>query len=268
MPIRRRGAAALGAGIIVALVIGCAPTASNVAVDAAEDLPAEPAASPTPTNRLTPTKANANEQSVSQCPSEQRRLVDRSRQLGMHARGRIQLVQPRSTSGRPRGSAGRLGRPQGRRRGHPGDDHRSVRRGHGDAYHELSLGKAKAGRYKTTLTLADDRRVLLATSFRLLDCVRTELSCQTVRFINSSANPAVTVKFQPSQDVDDLEAEKGLVPRKGMRDRGTIRLGPGEARNLWTHRKYLLWKARGPKNADGKRSNAGGDYAHVIPQRC
>ena len=136
------------------------------------------------------------------------------------------------------------------------------------AYHELPLEKAKAGRYKTTLTLADDRRVLLATSFRLLDCVRTELSCETVRFINSSANPAVTVRFQPSYDVDDLEGEKGLVRRKGMRDRGTIRLGPGEARNLWTHRKYLLWKARGPKNANGKRSNAGGDYAHVIPQRC
>ena len=136
------------------------------------------------------------------------------------------------------------------------------------AYNELSLGTPTAGRYESTLTLADDHRLLLTNSFRLLDCVRTELNCHTVRFINSPANPAVTVKFQPSQDVDDLEAEKDLKPRMGMRDRGTIRLGPGEARNLRTHRKYLLWEAWGPKNSNGERSNAGEDYAHVIPQRC
>ena len=80
--------------------------------------------------------------------------------------------------------------------------------------------------------------------------------------------PNLTGVLETSLYVDDLEAERDLKPRMGMRDRGTIRLGPGEARNLRTHRKYLLWEAWGPKNSNGERSNAGEDYAHVIPQRC
>ena len=241
-------------------------TVSKLGGAATEDLPAEPAASPTPTRpAASPTPTSSP--SPSALPSSDDWSVEVDDSECVHAGG----SNPFSLEARLPGLEGRLVDWVVRK------DGAEVTRetitvqfdeDMGDAYHELSIGMATAGRYESTLTLADDHRPLLTTSFRLLDCVRTELSCHTVRFINSPANPAVKVKYQPSQDVDDLEADKDLRPRKGVRDRGIIRLGPGEAVNLTTYRRYLLWDARGPKNSDGRRSNAGEGYAHVIPQRC
>ncbi len=135
-------------------------------------------------------------------------------------------------------------------------------------YHELIVPEPTAGRYVSSLSLADDQSLLLTTRFRLLDCVRTELRCHTIRFSNSAANPAVKVRYQPTQDADDAEADADLKPRKGVLDRGVFRLGPGEVRDLTTYRRYVLWEAWAPKDAYGKRTPAGEDYAHVIPQNC
>ena len=135
-------------------------------------------------------------------------------------------------------------------------------------YHELTVPEPTAGRYVSSLRLADDQSLLLTTRFRLLDCVRTELRCHTIRFSNSAANPAVKVRYQPTQDADDAEADADLKQREGVRDRGVFRLGPGEVRDLTTYRRYVLWEAWAPKDAYGKRTPAGEDYAHVIPQNC
>jgi hypothetical protein len=135
-------------------------------------------------------------------------------------------------------------------------------------YHELMVPEPTAGRYVSSLSLADNQSPLLTTRFRLLDCVRTQLRCHTIRFSNSAANPAVKVRYQPTQDVDDAELDADLKPRKGVRDRGTFRLGPGEVRDLTTDRHYVLWEARAPKDAHGKHTPAGEDYTHVIPQNC
>ena len=135
-------------------------------------------------------------------------------------------------------------------------------------YHELIVPEPTAGRYVSSLSLADDQSVQLTTRFRLLDCVRTELRCHAIRFSNSAANPVDKFRYQPTQDADDAEADADLKPRKRVLDRGVFRLGPGEVRDLTTYRRYVLWEAWAPKDAYGKRTPAGEDYAHVIPQNC
>ncbi len=263
MRVRRRIVAAAGAGVAVALLVVGGVAVSRIAADPTPAPTAVPTPVPTPSMSPLPSKTPA--------VSAPRGRKDWSVEVDDAECLQGPPGNPVSLEARLRGLEGRqvdwlllkdgmeLAREQITVRYDEDME---------DAYHELTVSTPSVGRYVSRLILTDDQSPLLTTRFRLLDCVRTELRCHTIRFFNPAANPAVKVRYQPTQDADDAEVDANLKSRTGVRDRGVFRLGPGEVRDLTTYRHYVLWEAWAPKDAHGERTPAGEDYAHVIPQNC
>ena len=112
------------------------------------------------------------------------------------------------------------------------------------------------GRYRMTLTLVDEARLLADGKFDVVHCIAPLTGCHAMTITNPPDNPAILFKYIPGYGDGELTEEA-----KG----GRVIVQPGQTRTIPTFISWFLWDAYGPPT--NSYPNAGNSDGNV-DQHC
>ncbi len=127
-------------------------------------------------------------------------------------------------------------------------------------YDDLSFSP-DPGRYRITVTLVAEARVVVDAEFEILGCVTAAAGCHSVTFSNPQGGPAVRVRYGPAQGEDWPDQDSG--------NDGEAILQPGETRAIPILYYEIYWKAMAAATERGvPKSGAGEHYSELPDQHC